>query len=52
MGIILQDIAWENLSTYHITTLASPGQLVFGRDLLFNITYTSDRQNQHTEYQR
>ena len=41
-GPILQDIAWAIRSTYHTTTQASPGQLVFGRDMLFNIPYTPD----------
>ena len=41
-GTILQDIAWAIWSTYHTTTQASPGQLVFGRYMLFNITYAPD----------
>ena len=29
-------------STYHTTTEATPGQLVFGRDMLFDIPFTAD----------
>ena len=32
---ILHNITWEIRSTYHTTTQASLGQLVFGRDMLF-----------------
>ena len=38
-GSILHAIAWGINSTYHTTTQASLGQLVFGRDILFNIPY-------------
>ena len=40
---ILQDISQAIRNTYHTTTQASPGQLVFGSDILFNIPYTPDR---------
>ena len=29
-------------STYHTTLKASPGQLVFGQDMIFNIKYIAD----------
>ena len=41
-GPILQNIAYAIRSTHHTTTNASPGQLVFGRDMLFNIPFTPD----------
>ena len=44
-GSILQDIAWAIRSTHHTTNKASPGQLVFGRDMLFNIPYVPNWEN-------
>ena len=41
-GPILYNTASEICSTYHTTTQSSPGQLVFGRNTLFNILYTPD----------
>ena len=41
-GPILQNIAYAIRSTYHTTTEATPGQLVFGRDMLFDIPFTAD----------
>ena len=38
-GPILNEVAWAIRSTYHTTNRASPGQLVYGRDMLFNIPY-------------
>ena len=38
-GPILNEAAWAICSTYHTTNRASPGQLVYGRDMLFNIPY-------------
>ena len=35
-GSILQDIAWAIRSIYHTTNKASPGKLVFGREMMFN----------------
>ena len=35
MGI-LNAVAWAVRSTYHTTLQATPGQLVFGRDMVFN----------------
>ena len=38
-GSILQQITWAICSTHHTTNKASPIQLVFGGDMLFNMTY-------------
>ena len=37
-------ICWAVRSTYHTTLKASPGQLVFGRDMIFNIRHQADWQ--------
>jgi hypothetical protein len=39
---VLQPIAWAIRATHHTTLDATPGQLVFGRDMLFNIGYQAD----------
>ena len=36
---------WAIRSTHHTTNKASPGQLVFGRDMLFNIPYVPNWEN-------
>ena len=36
---VLAAAAYGIRSTYHTTLKASPGQLVFGRDMLFNIRH-------------
>ena len=41
-GDILARIGWAICSTYHTTLQATPGQLVFGRDMLFSISFTAD----------
>jgi len=35
-------ICWAIRSTYHTTLRATPGQLVFGRDMIFNIRHEAD----------
>ena len=42
MGDILVELAWTVCSLYHRTIDATPGQLVFGRDMIFNMLYTPD----------
>jgi len=37
-------ICWAIRSTYHTTLKATPGQLVFGRDMIFNIRHEADWQ--------
>jgi hypothetical protein len=41
-GEILANIAWAIRSSHHSTLNATPAQLVFGRDMLFNITHLVD----------
>jgi hypothetical protein len=36
-GKVLASIAWAILSSYHRMLEATPAQLVFGRDMIFNI---------------
>ena len=40
-------ICWAIRSTYHTTLKATPGQLVFGRDMIFNIRHEADWQLIH-----
>ena len=44
-GDILQTIACSICTTHHRTSKGSTGQLVFGRDKLFNIPYTPNWKN-------
>ena len=37
-GENLAYIAWAIRASYHHTIIATPGQAVFGRDMLFNLT--------------
>ena len=41
---IVSAVCWAVRSTYHTTLKATPGQLVFGRDMIFNIQYEADWQ--------
>jgi len=41
---ILSAAAFAMRSTFHTTLNATPGQLVFGRDMILNITYQADWQ--------
>ena len=38
----LSSVAWAIRSTYHTTLQATPGQLVFQRDMLVNMPYLPD----------
>ncbi|KAL7503005.1 hypothetical protein ACHAXN_000856, partial [Cyclotella atomus] len=38
----LTNAAWAIRSTYHIVLKASPGAAVFGRDMLFDISFLAD----------
>ena len=38
----LADAAWAICSTYHTVLKASPGSAIFGRDMLFNISFLAD----------
>ena len=42
---ILSAAALAVRSTYHTTLQATPGQLVFGRDLIFNIKHEANWKN-------
>ena len=37
-GKTLEYTAWGIRASYHLTIMAIPGQAVFGRDMLFNLT--------------
>jgi transposase InsO family protein len=41
-GSFLSAAAWAIRSTIHTTLQATPGQLVFGRDMLLNIPFKAD----------
>ena len=41
-GDILAELAWTVCFLYHRTIDATPGQVVFGRDMIFNMLYTPD----------
>jgi hypothetical protein len=41
-GGILAAIAFALRSTYHMTLQATPGQLVFGRDMVLNVQHFTD----------
>ena len=51
-GDILARIGWAVRSTYHTTLEATPGQLVFGRDMLFDIDFTADWHNMYISKQK
>ena len=39
---LLASAAWAIRSTHHTTLQATPGQLVFGRDMLLNVKFIAD----------
>ena len=41
-GENLTSIAWSIRASYHNTIMATPGQAVFGRDMLFNLASVVD----------
>ena len=41
-GDLLSGITWAIRSTYHTTLKATPGQLVFGRDMIHNLKFTAN----------
>ena len=41
-GDLLAKLAWAVQFLYHRTLDATPGQLVFGRDMLFDMLFTPD----------
>ena len=44
---LISAICWAIRSAYHTTLRATPGQLVFGRDMIFNIRHEADWQLIH-----
>lgn len=41
-GDIISSVAWAIRASYHHTLQATPGQLVFGRDMLLNVEYIAN----------
>ena len=41
---VVSAVCWAIRSTFHTTLQATPGQLVFGRDMIFNIKHQADWQ--------
>jgi hypothetical protein len=44
IDVFLSDAAWAIRSTYHTVLKASPGAAIFGRDMLFDISFIADWQ--------
>ncbi len=42
VDVFLDNAVWEIHSTYHTVLTASPGEAIFGRDMLFNIPFVAD----------
>ncbi len=42
MDVFLTDVAWVIRSTYHTVLKASPGEAIFGQDMLFDIPFIAD----------
>jgi hypothetical protein len=42
IDIFLADAAWVICSTHHTVLKASPGAVIFGRDMLFDIPFIAD----------
>ena len=40
---ILSNVGWAIRSTYHTMVGSTPGAAVFGRDMLFDISYLADQ---------
>ena len=45
IGTFLTDMSWVICSTYHTVLKASPGAAIFGRDMLFEISYLAELGN-------
>jgi hypothetical protein len=50
--VILQSVAYGLRATYHSSLAASPGQLVFGRDMIINATYLTNWKDLHSRRQQ
>ncbi len=44
IDVFLSDAAWAVHSTYHTVCKASPGAVIFGQDMLFDIPFIADWQ--------
>jgi hypothetical protein len=44
IDVFLSDAAWAVRSTYHTVLKASPGAVIFGQDMLFDIPFIADWQ--------
>jgi hypothetical protein len=42
VNVFLDNMAWAIRSTYHTVFKASPGGVIFGRDMLFDIPFIAD----------
>ncbi len=42
VDVFLDNSAWAIRSTYHMVLKASPGAVIFGRDMLFDIPFVAD----------
>ena len=42
INVFLENAAWAIYSTYHTVFKASPGGVIFGRDMLFDIPFIAD----------
>ena len=51
MGI-LNAVGWAVQSTYHTILRATPGQLVFRRDMVFNIAHKANWKDSHPRPKR
>jgi len=51
-GDLLASVAWAVRSTYHTTLEATPGQLVFGRDMVFDVEHQANWENIRRRKQR
>jgi hypothetical protein len=42
IDVFLDNAAWAICSTYHMVLKASPGAVIFGQDMLFDIPFVAD----------
>jgi hypothetical protein len=49
IDVLLSDAAWTICSTHHTVLKPSPGAVIFGQDMLFDIPFIADwKQNWRT----
>jgi hypothetical protein len=49
INAVFQSVVYGLRSTYHTSLAASPGQLVFGRDMIINAVYLANWKDLHTQ---